>query len=127
MCPVNGIVVDQSDFAVFNKRDARVSIVTVNAFGIMGDIPMLAPRFAAVAGDGRCYGSADSAARIDGEWNLHRISNHQAEVFWKLYNLTADPAEETDLAETESLRVHQMHGRLESVVQSLNGEDYAEI
>jgi len=69
------------------------------------------------------------AAWIDGDWKLHRIARKQGTVAWELYDLAADPAEETDLAERESPRVKQMRTELEawlkSVVQSLNGDDYA--
>ncbi|MEE8451675.1 MAG: N-acetylgalactosamine 6-sulfate sulfatase, partial [Thermoguttaceae bacterium] len=68
------------------------------------------------------------AAWTDGDWKLHRIANKQGEAVWELYNLAADPAEETDLAATEDRRVKQMQDQLEawlkSVVGSLNGNDY---
>ncbi len=68
------------------------------------------------------------AAWIDGDWKLHRITSKNGEVSWELYNLADDPAEKSDLAATEDERVAQMQGKLEawleSVVRSLNGEDY---
>jgi len=69
------------------------------------------------------------AAWIDGDWKLHRIAGKQGEVAWELYNLAADPTEQTDLSAGEGRRVEQMRQKLEawlkSVVQSLNGDDYA--
>ena len=69
------------------------------------------------------------SAWIDGDWKLHRIENKQGKVKWELYNLANDPKETTDLAEEEPARVKEMQPALEawlkSVVQSLNGEDYA--
>ncbi|MEE8452476.1 MAG: sulfatase-like hydrolase/transferase, partial [Thermoguttaceae bacterium] len=44
------------------------------------------------------------AAWTDGDWKLHRIAKKQGEAAWELYNLAADPAEETDLAATEDRR-----------------------
>jgi arylsulfatase A-like enzyme len=68
------------------------------------------------------------AAWIDGDWKLHRIAKKQGEVSWQLYNLAADPREENDLAGTEGERLKRMQADLEawleSVVRSLNGEDY---
>ncbi len=68
------------------------------------------------------------AAWIEGDWKLHRIANKRGKVTWELYNLAEDPAEASDVAGTETLRVQQMHPALEawlkSVVRSLNGEDY---
>ena len=69
------------------------------------------------------------AAWIDGDWKLHRIAGKQGQVVWELYDLAADPAEESDLAATEGRRVRTMRVELEawlkSVVGSLNGDDYA--
>ncbi len=69
------------------------------------------------------------SAWIDGDWKLHRIENKQGKVKWELYNLAKDPNEETDLADQEPSRLKQMKQGLEdwlkSVIQSLNGEDYA--
>jgi arylsulfatase A-like enzyme len=68
------------------------------------------------------------AAWVDGDWKLHRIEDKAGKVSWELYNLVADPAEEKDLAAGEAVRVssmrQQMEAWLESVVRSLNGEDY---
>ena len=70
------------------------------------------------------------AAWIDGDWKLHRIAGKQGAVAWELYNLAADPAEQSDLAATEGQRMQQMQVKLEawlkSVVQSLNGNDFAQ-
>ena len=69
------------------------------------------------------------AAWIDGDWKLHRIANPQGKVTWELYNLATDPAETTDLADTQPERTRDLRRALEawlrSVVRSLNGEDYA--
>ncbi len=69
------------------------------------------------------------AAWIDGDWKLHRITNKQGKISWELYNLADDPAEATDLAQSDDQRVQRMREALEkwlkSVVGSLNGEDYA--
>jgi arylsulfatase A-like enzyme len=69
------------------------------------------------------------AAWIDGDWKLHRRTNKQGAVTWELYNLADDPAETTDLAQSEDQRMRRMRVDLEnwlkSVVGSLNGDDYA--
>jgi arylsulfatase A-like enzyme len=74
-------------------------------------------------------GYTGHAAWIDGDWKLHRITSKTGEISWQLYNLADDPAEKSDLAATEGDRVAQMQAKLEawleSVVRSLNGEDYA--
>ncbi len=68
------------------------------------------------------------SAWIDGDWKLHRIARKQGQAAWQLYNLADDPGEKIDLAETEGARLERMRGDLESwlesVVRSLNGEDY---
>ncbi|REK11958.1 MAG: N-acetylgalactosamine 6-sulfate sulfatase [Planctomycetota bacterium] len=70
------------------------------------------------------------SAWTDGDWKLHRIERPQGDVVWQLYNLADDPAEEIDLADDEPQRVETMRAALEtwleSVVRSLNGEDYAD-
>ncbi|HUT09694.1 MAG TPA: sulfatase-like hydrolase/transferase [Thermoguttaceae bacterium] len=70
------------------------------------------------------------AAWTDGDWKLHRIAGKQGGVAWELYDLAADPSEQNDLAAGEPERVGQMRSELDawlkSVVQSLNGDDYAE-
>lgn len=82
------------------------------------------------------------AAWIAGDWKLHRIARSKKRrgkaavesraaedgVVWELYDLAADPAEETDLSKSQQPRVERMRADLEvwlrSVVKSLNGEDY---
>ena len=69
------------------------------------------------------------AAWVDGNWKLHRIAGKEGKVTWELYDLAADPIEENDRAGAESERMPSMRKELEawleSVVRSLNGEDYA--
>lgn len=69
------------------------------------------------------------SAWIDGKWKLHRIQGNQGRVRWELYDLARDPKETTNLFESEAARAKHMQGPMEqwlkSVVQSLNGEDYA--
>jgi arylsulfatase A-like enzyme len=69
------------------------------------------------------------AAWIDGDWKLHRVERPKGAASYELYNLTADPREETDLASDQGDRVAAMRGALESwlqsVVRSTNGDDYA--
>ncbi len=69
------------------------------------------------------------AAWIDGDWKLHRIAKPNGALTWELYNLAADPAEETDLAASQDERTRNMRRQLDAwlrgVVRSLNGEDYA--
>ena len=68
------------------------------------------------------------AAWINGDWKLHRITDKKGSVRWELYNLETDPEEQHDLKEQQSERVASMQSALkewlESVVRSLNGEDY---
>jgi arylsulfatase A-like enzyme len=68
------------------------------------------------------------SAWIDGDWKLHRIKRKQGKPSWELYNLAADPHEEEDLFDSEQACVREMRQAqrqwLESVVRSLNGEDY---
>jgi len=69
------------------------------------------------------------SAWIDGDWKLHRIANKtRSEVRFELYNLAEDRREEKDLYAGQSDRAEKMKKALEawlqSVVGSLNGEDY---
>lgn len=68
------------------------------------------------------------AAWIDNEYKLHRIPKDDGDVTYKLFNLTIDFSEKTDLAPQQPERVEKMKRQLEqwqkSVVRSLNGEDY---
>jgi arylsulfatase A-like enzyme len=69
------------------------------------------------------------SAWIDGGWKLHRIEAAKGDgVKWELYDLAADPNETRDLSATEAKRLEAMKkdltAWLESVVRSLNGEDY---
>lgn len=69
------------------------------------------------------------AAWIDGDWKLHRIESPRGEVKWELYNLALDPAEAKNVIAEEEARATQLQpgleSWLESVVRSLNGEDYS--
>lgn len=69
------------------------------------------------------------SAWINGDWKLHRIEGNNGKLKWELYNLAADPKEADDLSEAEADRVASMRGELGkwlvSVVNSLNGKDYA--
>lgn len=69
------------------------------------------------------------SAWIDGDWKLHRIANKQGKVTWELYNLADDPKEKNNVIESQGDRVKSMQPELEawlkSVVESLNGDDYA--
>lgn len=72
------------------------------------------------------------AAWLDWPWKLHRIENGNThEVRWELFNLERDPAESTVLLAEQPERVPEMQTELEewleSVVRSLNGEDYADL
>lgn len=73
------------------------------------------------------------AAWIDGDLKLHRIENQKGQVKWELYHLKSDPAESRDLMVESNASFNRrqlsqlkegLHSWLESVVDSLNGEDY---
>ena len=68
------------------------------------------------------------AAWIEGDWKLHRIQGKKGPVKWELYNLADDPAEKKDVLGDEPERAKAMkagaEGWLNSVVDSLNGENY---
>lgn len=69
------------------------------------------------------------AAWNDGRYKLHRLPDKDGvHARYELYDLTADAAEENDLADRQPERVVQMKAALaawqESVVQSLRGADY---
>jgi arylsulfatase A-like enzyme len=69
------------------------------------------------------------AAWLDGTWKLHRVEAAKSDgVRWELYDLAADPKESRDLLAAEPQRAAAMRKELtawlESVVRSLNGEDY---
>jgi len=68
------------------------------------------------------------AALIDGDWKIHRISDKTGVVKWEFYNLAVDPKEQTDLSNRGDQNIHPYQEKLEtwleSVVRSLNGEDY---
>lgn len=69
------------------------------------------------------------AAWISGDWKLHRIQSKSAKkANYELYDLANDRKEEKNILARESGRARQMQdeleGWLQSVVRSLNGEDY---
>jgi arylsulfatase A-like enzyme len=67
------------------------------------------------------------AAWLDWPWKLHRIQEDTT-VKYELYNLAEDPQEKNDLSSREAGRMALMKPGLqawqESVIRSLNGEDY---
>ena len=67
------------------------------------------------------------AAWLDWPWKLHRIER-KGPPRLELYDLARDPKEANDLADAQPQRVAAMRPKLEawlqSVVRSLNGEDY---
>jgi arylsulfatase A-like enzyme len=70
------------------------------------------------------------AAWLNWPWKLHRIEPKDKQtVRYELYNLADDPLESKDLHAVEANRTHSMQGELndwlESVVDSLHGDDYA--
>ena len=69
------------------------------------------------------------SAWIKGDWKLHRIeSKNERTIQWELYNLKADPAESTNVVESNPQLKDSMQAELKqwlvSVVGSLNGDDY---
>lgn len=68
------------------------------------------------------------AAWQDWPYKLHRINTANDEVRFELYNLEEDPEEKYDLSENKPGIVKSMQSQIEtwlnSVVCSLNGEDY---
>lgn len=68
------------------------------------------------------------AAWIDGDWKLHRFPKKKGEAHYELYNLAQDRAETTDVAEKHPERSKKMQAALhkwqQSVIASLNGDDY---
>lgn len=67
------------------------------------------------------------AAWIDGDYKLHRIPDAHS-FRYALFNLSADREEKHDLSDREAARVGHMKAQLQewqnSVIRSLNGEDY---
>ena len=70
------------------------------------------------------------SAWISGIWKLHRIENKQSEITWELYNLQDDPKETNDVLAEHSETVTRLQAELNhwlsSVVNSINGKDYAD-
>ena len=68
------------------------------------------------------------AAWIDGHWKLHRIDDKNGKVRFELYDLASDPHEKTDVASRQPERIAELKSGLrrwlESVLCSLNGDDY---
>ncbi len=72
------------------------------------------------------------AAWIDGKWKLHRIqpaAGKKGKLAFELYDLENDPREQTDVLAEHPEQSTKLKAELDvwqrSVVQSLNGEDYA--
>ena len=67
------------------------------------------------------------AAWLDWPWKLHRIEKKD-KVNFELYNLAEDPKEQTDVLKQHTDRAESMKAQIarwqQSVVRSLNGEDY---
>ncbi len=70
------------------------------------------------------------AAWLDGSCKLHRIEGKDGKARYALHDLARDPKEENDLAASEPERTARMKKGLaewqESVVRSLNGNDYSD-
>tara|TARA_B100000676_G_scaffold73891_1_gene73615 strand:- start:1839 stop:3311 length:1473 start_codon:yes stop_codon:yes gene_type:complete len=70
------------------------------------------------------------SAWISGIWKLHRIENKQNAITWELYNLQDDPKETNDVLAEHSETVTRLQAELNhwlsSVVNSINGKDYAD-
>ena len=68
------------------------------------------------------------AAWLDWPYKLHRINTKNDEVKFELYNLEEDPEEKNDLSESNPEMVKSMKDKIEkwlnSVIHSLNGDDY---
>lgn len=68
------------------------------------------------------------AALIDGRYKLHRLADKDGQASYTLFDLSADPAEEHDIAAEQPDRAARMRAELKawqvSVLKSLNGEDY---
>ncbi|NQU23436.1 MAG: sulfatase-like hydrolase/transferase [Candidatus Nealsonbacteria bacterium] len=71
------------------------------------------------------------AAWIDGNYKLHRKAGKRGDATYSLFDLAADRQEQTDLAAEQPERLERMKAQLrawqQSVVRSLNGEDYAPV
>ncbi|MFI4848194.1 MAG: sulfatase-like hydrolase/transferase [Gimesia chilikensis] len=71
-----------------------------------------------------------SAALIDGDYKVLKMESKKGTPKFTLYNLKQDPSEEHDLSKQEPQRFKKMKAALEgwqhSVVDSLNGKDYAD-
>ena len=69
------------------------------------------------------------SAWLDWPYKLHRISGENDEVKFELYNLEVDPEETTDIAAGNQDLINSMKSQVEtwlnSVVHSLNGDDYS--
>lgn len=68
------------------------------------------------------------SAWIDGDYKFHRIPEKSGTVKYSLFDLAKDAAEKNDLIDQEPERAGRMKAALEawqqSVIRSLNGEDY---
>jgi len=68
------------------------------------------------------------AAWLDWPWKLHRIEKEPGAVIWELYHLERDPLERDNLISSEPEQARLLKTGLgkwqQSVISSLNGEDY---
>jgi hypothetical protein len=97
-----------------------------------GERTQQAQRDAELLGDRKQYPKdvyPGHAAWLDGNWKLHRIADRTGQARYELYDLAADEPETTDLASQQPDRVAKMTEQLaawqQSVMRSLNGEDYS--
>lgn len=69
------------------------------------------------------------AALLDWPYKIHVIANKESPAKYKLYNLESDPMELTDLMDSETKVAKKMKAAIDawqdSVINSLNGQDYA--
>ncbi|MFI4910150.1 MAG: sulfatase [Sedimentisphaeraceae bacterium JB056] len=68
------------------------------------------------------------SAWLDWPWKLHRKENEEGEIEYELYNLKNDPYEEKNIVDDNPAKDQELKNGLkewlESVVDSMNGEDY---
>ncbi|HAH47054.1 MAG TPA: N-acetylgalactosamine 6-sulfate sulfatase, partial [Planctomycetaceae bacterium] len=71
-----------------------------------------------------------AAALVDGNFKLLKMETRQGKPKFTLYDLAKDPGEKQDLSQVDPQRLKKMKAALtewqHSVVDSLNGKDYAD-